>query len=85
MQAVTTLRSIVHEAPARLAKLSDDAISRRPTPEKWSPKQELGHLLDSAIMNHVRLMRVLTEDNPTLSGYDGESCVTAHDYHSRSW
>ena len=76
---------MLQELPARLAKLSADAVGRRSSPDAWSSKQELGHLLDSAIMNHVRFLRVLTESNPTLPGYDGEFCVVAHDYQSHEW
>ena len=85
MQAVATFRSMLKEVPSRLAKLPADAVNRRSGADNWSAKEELGHLLDSAIMNHVRFLRVLSEDNPAMPGYDGVFCVKAHDYHDREW
>jgi hypothetical protein len=85
MRAVATLGAVIQAVPPRLGKLSEKAVADRPAPDSWSAKQELGHLLDSAIMNHVRFLRVLTETNPTLPGYDGEFCVNAHAYRERDW
>lgn len=85
MEVVTSFRIMLREAPLRLAKISSEAAGLRPTADGWSPKQELGHLLDSAIMNHQRLLRVLTEDNPTLADYDGVFCEAAHHYQARNW
>jgi hypothetical protein len=85
MKVISSFRTMLQEIPPRLANLPSDAVSRRKSPADWSPKQELGHLLDSAIMNHQRLLRVLAKNNPTLPPYDGVFCVEAHDYHARSW
>jgi hypothetical protein len=76
---------MIEAVPLRLNRLSEEAAGRRSGTDSWSAKEELGHLLDSAIMNHVRFVRVLTETNPTLPGYDGEACVGAHDYQARDW
>ena len=85
MQVTTSFRIMLQEVPPRLARISSEAAGHRSKPDSWSAKQELGHLLDSAIMNHQRLLRVLSEENPTLSDYDGVFCETAHNYHARSW
>ncbi len=85
MKPVASFRTMLQQAPVKLAKISSAASERRPNPDAWSPRQELGHLLDSAIMNHQRVLRVLSENNPTLSGYDADFCVAAHDYHSQEW
>jgi hypothetical protein len=76
---------MLQQVPPRLATLSDAQVSHQLGADEWSAKQELGHLLDSAIVNHNRLMRVLTEDNPTLASYDGVFWVTAHNYRDRNW
>jgi len=85
MNPVLSFRRMLEQVPAGLAKLPPDVVSSRPAPDAWSPKQELGHLLDSAIMNHQRLLRTLAEENPVLPGYDGPLCVAAHNYHYRDW
>lgn len=40
-----------------------------PTVNKWSKKQILGHLIDSATINHHRLVRAQFEEMPIIS-YD---------------
>jgi hypothetical protein len=83
MQAIVAFQSMLEKIPLQLATLSN--TSYRATADDWSAKQELGHLLDSAVVNHGRLMRTLTEDNPVLPGYDGVLWVNAHDYQERDW
>jgi hypothetical protein len=85
MEAARTLHAMIETLPLRLGKVSEEAAARRVNADSWSAKQELGHLLDSAIMNHVRFLRVLSETNPTLWAYDGEFCAKAHAYHERDW
>lgn len=84
MNPVASFFSIIERVPADLRSItSEDAGKSRDG--GWSAAQELGHLLDSAIMNHTRAVRVLTEDNPNLPGYDGDFCVAAHSYATRDW
>jgi hypothetical protein len=51
----------------------------------WSPKEELGHLIDSAANNHVRFVRATLE--PSFSGqqYDQEGWVRLHGYRDLPW
>jgi hypothetical protein len=43
--------------PRRLAELPDDAAAHKPAPNRWSKKETLGHLIDSAADNHQRFVR----------------------------
>jgi len=81
----TLLRATIeHELPALLA-VSDAAASLHPTPDAWSPKEELGHLIDSATNNHVRF--VLAAIQPELRGpsYAQNEWVSLHGYDSMPW
>ena len=80
-----TLRAILSEAPPRLRAISGDRAAAAPEPGKWSPKQELGHLLDSAANNHQRIVRAQLEDRPAMPGYDGDRWVELHRYQERDW
>ncbi len=71
--------------PALLAELSDSTAAVKPSPEKWSPKQELGHLLDSAANNHQRIVRTIFEDRPAMPGYEQQRWVQVHAYQQRDW
>lgn len=46
------LRRVVEACTPLLVALPDGATARRPAPEKWSPREILGHLIDSAANNH---------------------------------
>jgi len=84
MHAIEILRDMVERVPQRLRLLPGDSGTRSGA-DGWSRREELGHLLDSAVMNHVRLMRVQTEDAPELPGYDGPLWVRAHNYQDQPW
>jgi len=42
----------------RLREITDASASKRPSPEKWSFKETIGHLIDSAANNHQRFVRL---------------------------
>jgi len=79
------LRDLLQRVPGRLESLSQDTIERKPTPSDWSPKEELGHLLDSAANNHQRIVRAQFEDNPAMPGYEQNRWVAVHAYQRRDW
>jgi nitroreductase len=71
--------------PARLGAISSDRAALKPAPEAWSPKEELGHLIDSASHNHQRIVRAALSNHPSLQGYDGEEWVRLNKYRYRDW
>jgi hypothetical protein len=85
MQALTNLRTLLNEVPRRLSKLPPSKVEGKLSPSKWSPKEELGHLLDSAANNHQRIVRTQLEDKPKMPGYDGNAWVKLHAYQERNW
>ncbi len=85
MPTLILLRDLLQRVPGRLDKLSQDTAGSKPTPSGWSPKEELGHLLDSAANNHQRIVRAQLENNPAMPGYDQSGWVALHDYQRRDW
>jgi len=85
MEAVSKLKEIVAQAPALLRAISPEYVAKQPTPGKWSKKQELGHLVDSACNNHQRIVRAQLETEPSLPGYDGDRWVALHNYLEMDW
>jgi hypothetical protein len=79
------LRELLQHVPGRLEKLSKEAVESKPTPSAWSPKEELGHLLDSAANNHQRIVRAQLQDNPAMPGYEQNRWVAIHAYQRRDW
>ena len=85
MPGLTLLRDLVQGVPGRLERLSKDTVESKPTPSTWSPKEELGHLLDSAANNHQRIVRAQLEDSPAMPGYEQNRWVAVHAYQRRNW
>ena len=69
----------------RLRNIDDAAASKRPAPGKWSKKEILGHLIDSAANNHQRFVRLQLTPRIDLPGYDGDEWVRIQRYQERSW
>jgi DinB superfamily len=79
------LREVVATATPRLLGLSEEEASRPPAPGKWSPKQVLGHLIDSASNNHQRFVRAQFTDDLVFPGYEQEAWVAAQRYQAAPW
>jgi hypothetical protein len=81
----TRLRNAVDAAIPRLQQLDGAASARRPDGGGWSPRQELGHLVDSAANNHRRVILGRLQHTLSFDGYDGDAWVEAHAYQDRPW
>jgi hypothetical protein len=78
-------RETIDSASSRLLEISED-ISERPRAEgKWSPKQVIGHLIDSATNNHQRFVRAQFTDELVFPGYAQEDWLRVQNYHQESW
>lgn len=78
-------RQTVDRAADRLLALSDDDASARPSPGKWSRKEIIGHLIDSASNNHGRFVRAQMQDDLVFQGYDQDAWVSMQRYQERPW
>jgi hypothetical protein len=65
--------------PELLDRIPDEEFSLKPGKEKWSKKEILGHLIDSASNNHQRFVRIQFEDVPVIS-YD-QNLWNSHSYY----
>ncbi len=65
-ESIEKLASIVNMAPALLTAISEEEMSRKASPGKWSKKEILGHLIDSATNNHQRFVRAQFEHQPEI-------------------
>jgi hypothetical protein len=85
MQALGKLQRIIDTVPYRLGEITGENAARKPAVGKWSPKEELGHLLDSAANNHQRIVRVQMQDKLAMPGYEQTRWVEIHGYQQREW
>jgi len=85
LNAIATLRNLIDLVPDRLGKLPADRVAAKSSPAKWSAKEELGHLLDSAANNHQRIVRGQLENNVEVPSYDQNAWVAINRYQKRDW
>jgi hypothetical protein len=52
---------------------------------KWSAKQVVGHLIDSAVNNLGRIVRLQIEAGQSLPGYEQMAWVSLQHYAERDW
>ncbi len=58
----------------------------RPTgADSWSRKEELGHLIDSAVNNHVRFAAASLQTEFSGPTYEQDGWVRVHGYHEMPW
>ena len=74
----------IRSANARLQEISAEESSTSSEGE-WSPKQVLGHLIDSAANNHQRFVRAQFTDTLEFPGYEQEQWVSAQHYNDEPW
>lgn len=81
-----SLRETIENAHAHLLALNEASAAAKPGPDKWSPKEIIGHLIDSAANNHQRFVRAqlgLTALQPYRYAQDG--WVSVQEYKSAEW
>lgn len=79
------LRETVDRAATRLLGISDEDAARQPAPGKWSKKEIIGHLIDSAANNHARFVRAQRSTHLVFEGYDQDEWVRVQRYRERRW
>lgn len=79
---IQELRNIIREYQINLNDLGEDGLAFRRNPLKWSRKEVLGHLIDSAQNNYRRFVCGQYDDPSARIVYDQEFWVRAIDYHS---
>lgn len=75
----------VDTSAARLRALSGAEAAVRPAPGKWSRKEIIGHLIDSATNNHGRFVRAQLQDDLVFEGYEQAEWVDVQRYQAREW
>ena len=75
----------INDSAGRLLQISEAQSATPRAEDKWSSKQIIGHLIDSATNNHVRFVNAQLSDDLVFAGYDQEKWVQANGYQERPW
>uniref|UniRef100_UPI00404B228D DinB family protein n=1 Tax=Flavobacterium sp. TaxID=239 RepID=UPI00404B228D len=68
-KSINRLHDLVERTPNLLMLITEERMSYKSSPTKWSKREILGHLIDSATNNHQRLIRAQFESKPAIK-YD---------------
>jgi hypothetical protein len=79
---INNLKQAIERYYSLLLNIDDASFSLKSTPDKWSKKEELGHLIDSAQNNIQRFIRVQHEENVHIR-YNPDNWVAMNDYQMR--
>ena len=83
MQYHKTLLQILSKTEPLFRAISEAEFSFKETPERWSKKELLGHLIDSAYNNHQRFLRAEEQGNLIFRGYTQDAWVQKNHYQNR--
>ncbi|MCF3109322.1 DinB family protein [Niabella sp. CC-SYL272] len=75
------LAQIIHLYTEKIQHIDDPSFSVKPGNDKWSKKEILGHLVDSAQNNIQRFVRVQYESEPNIV-YNQDEWVKTQSYNS---
>ena len=79
------LNSILTGALGKLEKTDPIGAKFRPAAGKWSANEILGHLIDSALNNHQRIVRAQYGAAEDFPGYDQSEWVRVQNYNDIPW
>ena len=82
---VIELRETVEKATPRLLAIGNQIESEPAEPGRWSRREIIGHLIDSAANNHRRFVLGQLEDNLDFPGYRQEEWVKVQRYAEAPW
>ena len=84
-QVAQHLTEIIGKAIPLLVNISEEEASITPVPGKWSKKEVIGHLIDSACNNHQKFVRTMNAREVRLAGYDQDVWVLVQEYNTQPW
>src|SRR3989454_12073614 len=78
-------RKTIESASEQLLSMPEQRTAIPRAEGKWSPKQIIGHLIDSASNNHQRFVRAQFTDDLVFPGYEQDQWVRLQRYKDEPW
>ena len=79
------LLDTMHQALPLLRRIDENSASHRPYRGKWSPKEIIGHLIDSAGNNQQKFVRCMEHDGLIFPNYEQNYWVSVQKYNDENW
>ncbi|AFK03550.1 hypothetical protein Emtol_2414 [Emticicia oligotrophica DSM 17448] len=84
-ETAQSLRKTLDFVLPHLHAINDGDASIKPFPHKWSKKEILGHLIDSACNNQQKFVRMMAQPHVDFVGYAQDFWVQEQHYNQASW
>src|SRR5262245_38376858 len=84
-QFLNDFEHTIEATASRLLSLSDEQTREVQAKDKWTRKQVLGHLIDSAANNHQRFVKAQFTNALVFPGYEQERWVDVQHYNDEEW
>ena len=83
-KVVERLQKHIDYIPLEFLKYPEAELRSKPAPDKWSKKELLGHLIDSAANNHHRFIKIQFMPQPYfVEGYAQNDWVRIQNYNEK--
>jgi hypothetical protein len=79
-KTIKELDQLIQEYSNKISTMPEAEFSSKPLPHKWSKKEVLGHLIDSAQNNLRRFICGQYESSPPKIVYDQDRWVASNNY-----
>ncbi len=85
MMDVSGYKMLVDSFYDRIVNVPEEKAGIKPAEDKWSLKEIIGHLIDSASNNHQRFVWLQFDDLLNFPAYEGEPWVKVQKYCDMDW
>jgi hypothetical protein len=83
-KVIDRLQIHIDSVPETFLKYPEGELNRKPAPDKWSKKEIVGHLIDSAANNHQRFIKAQFSPSPFfVDGYAQNDWVRIQNYNKK--
>jgi len=84
-KVINRLKENIKYVPLKFLNYPEGELKRKPAPGKWSKKELLGHLIDSAANNHHRFVKAQFSRIPFfVNGYAQNDWVRIQNYNEKN-
>ncbi|MDH1881625.1 DinB family protein [Empedobacter falsenii] len=68
---------IINDFPKQVEEINEHEFNFKPSIQKWSKKEILGHLIDSGVINYLRFIIAQFQNNPQIYYEQNDYCNVA--------
>jgi DinB superfamily len=84
-EVAQNIRTIIDQTLPLLRAIPMSRIAEKPNPAKWSKKEIIGHLIDSACNNQQKFIRTMAQPHLDFVGYEQNHWVASQNYQQVNW